>query len=1028
MEPTFRCADVALVRVPLGVRQAEEVAPDADAVPAFDDEWWENRFRRLAEDEALVEAVEHASPSLARVVSKVLRGEPVKSKVLRRATLALTKYHLRRNGRPTPFGLFAGVALARIGDHPSVRFGTEHRSVSRPDAGWLDTVLEPLRTDADVLANAVVVANAVHLVRDGRLVLPERYDERGERRLDTSVRFTPLVREVLRAAAEPIRWSRLLDQLRARFAVDQGTALEPVLRQLVAARFLITDTEPPPDCTDPLGHLLADRRRAAHPLFEELREVRRGLNEFDGSPAGQRQPIMSAVWKRMRSLCEAENLVQTDVRLDLDLTLPAELAREAERAAHTLALLGVAEGPRWLPGYHERFLERYGTERVVPVLELLDGDRGLGLPPEYLGQDLGPRGRPDDRPDRDLFLGELVMDHLKQGGDEILLSDADLERLSAAPEEARYPVSAELCTEVVAESWQDLCAGDFRLIVAEYFASPSAGATVSRFAHLFPAEQDALRRLATAAVSTHGAVAAQVAFRPRAPRSANVASIPQWLPVRIPLGHGPAARGTEDVRLRDLAVGGTVERLYLVDTATGDHVVPVLCSMVNPRTGHVPPTARFLLELGEQTLPRCQPWQWGSWANAPYRPRIRHGRTVLASASWLPSRAMVDAVRSPDDWRRQVHAWRERSGVARQVRLTTADNRVPVDLDDPLHVEVFRQELRKNPRLYLQEVPRQSGAGWLRGPRGGHANEVVFQLLGNRPSPEKPAQPVAAVRRTADLVHLPGGEWLYVKLYAKDDSVERMVREHLGRLLGEERAAGSAVDRWFFVRYADPDAHLRLRFHGKTEFLWSALLSRLHDWASGLREAGLLNRFELGSYEPEVERYGGEDLLTEAEQVFHADSELALALTPLPRSSDTAESIAALSALALLIRFAGVPELIGWLEAVLPVDERREISWDRREALAELITPDGLVRAEGSLFGQSQVRSTWERRDEVVREYAAALSRSGCGSVERHRIGMSLAHMHCNRLFGPDRAAERAVYALLHGALGLRVDRDRHGR
>ncbi|WP_323807000.1 lantibiotic dehydratase C-terminal domain-containing protein [Amycolatopsis methanolica] len=48
--------------------------------------------------------------------------------------------------------------------------------------------------------------------------------------------------------------------------------------------------------------------------------------------------------------------------------------------------------------------------------------------------------------------------------------------------------------------------------------------------------------------------------------------------------------------------------------------------------------------------------------------------------------------------------------------------------------------------------------------------------------------------------------------------------------------------------------------------------------------------------------------------------------------------------------------------------------------------------------------------------------------TRRGRVALSLAHMHCNRVFGIDRAREQEVYALVHGALTLRMDRGRHGR
>jgi hypothetical protein len=74
---------------------------------------------------------------------------------------------------------------------------------------------------------------------------------------------------------------------------------------------------------------------------------------------------------------------------------------------------------------------------------------------------------------------------------------------------------------------------------------------------------------------------------------------------------------------------------------------------------------------------------------------------------------MLDPQLPEDVWRRHVDVWRTRWDVPREVQLSAADNRIPVDLDDPLHVMVFRTELRRYPQLLVQEVPRPPGRwGW----------------------------------------------------------------------------------------------------------------------------------------------------------------------------------------------------------------------------------------------------------------------------------------------------------------------------
>jgi len=948
----FKCAGLALLRATVRPRATGPIPP----------------LEVLAADEALMEAVEAASPSLAHDVSRVVRGEAVKDKVRRRSSLALAKYHLRMGGRPTPFGLFAGVAPVRLGERPALRVGSGHRPVSRTDAGWLDHVVRRLRADPLVLPGTTLVANNVAVVRGDRLVLPERYEDAC--RLEASIRFTPLVRAVRELASTPVPWPDLLERLRLRF---RRTGFESVLRQLVEIGMLFTDLDPAPDCADPLGHVLR-RLPADHPMRRELRAVHADLRRADTATADRPERRRAAA-ARMRALHDADDVVQTDLRLDVEATLPLALGAEAARAAEVLWRLGNTSGPAWSDAYRKRFLERYGSDRLVPVLELLDDNRGIGQPDFAV-----KREKPGDR-----GIVELVLAAARSGDDEIELDDDVVDRL-AQDSPGRLPASMELCAEVLAPSWDALCAGEFRLVVGANLGSPMAGSTIARFAHLMPEHDGELTALVRDGAP---AGAAQVACRPRLTRAANVAAVPQRFPSRIPVGCGSSAADVDDLALDRLGVGATADELYLVNLDTGRRVVPVSGSMLNPRSGHIPPVARFLLELGEQDNPFCLPWRWDAMAIAPYLPRVRHGRTVLAAARWLPSREML----APSaDWAAAVRAWRERWNVPRRVQLADSDNRIPIDLDDPRCLEVFRAELRKTPRLVVQETLSHDD-GWL----GGHACEVVFQLIG----PGTAERPAPARRTRADELRLPGGDWLYAKLYANDAAQHQILQSHLHELV-------SGAEDWHFVRYADPDPHLRLRFAGKPDTLWTTVLPRLHGWANDLRRNGLLSRLVLDSYDPEVERYGGPDAIAAAERVFHADSLVALAMI-----DDAPDVLTALSVLDIVRHFGRAEEVLGWLADAVPLDLRRATPRGRREDLAAAI----------DATGRPSLGHAWTQRGEAIRAYLPTVPPERYG-----RVALSLAHMHCNRLFGIDRERESDIYALVHGGLALRLDRSRHGR
>jgi thiopeptide-type bacteriocin biosynthesis protein len=56
----------------------------------------------------------------------------------------------------------------------------------------------------------------------------------------------------------------------------------------------------------------------------------------------------------------------------------------------------------------------------------------------------------------------------------------------------------------------------------------------------------------------------------------------------------------------------------------------------------------------------------------------------------------------------------------------------------------------------------------------------------------------------------PGSQWLYLKAYTGTASADRILTDTVGPVIDGLLSTG-VVDHWFFLRYADPEHHLRLR-------------------------------------------------------------------------------------------------------------------------------------------------------------------------------------------------------------------------
>ncbi len=1037
MEPLFTAWPMFHLRVPLGrpYRLPESAADDID---------WRRVLTGLVADPELTEGVTLASTQLTTALQTVLDDPDAPAGLTRRSAQSLLRYAIRSTSRPTPFGLFAGTCFGQFDAASKLDLDGSKASHTRVDLAWLLALVEQWQTEPAVLARLSVTTNEAARQRGGRVVLetPSTYGQvaGSDGRTAVSIRSTRPVLAALAAAttAQPV--STLCEQLVAAFPAAGPDAVFGLIRSLVQQDLLITDLRPPMDGSDPLDHVrtrLAGLNTTAD-LVESLDEISRLIHKYDRTPLGTGAAILRQLKTAVTRLGATPTPLHVDTTVSATVALNRSVAEEAERAVTLLWRLSEPRlGMRPLREWHRRFLERYGIGRLVDVTEAIDDTIGLGAPGGYAWP-ISEAGEPDQvaptqaQIRRDVVLARLVHDAVAAGADEIVLSDADVADLEqVTPQVDRLPPSCELFLHLVSESPAAIDEGDFRLVVSQNPGSHRAGASLSRFAYTGPAEDfGALAAAVPSAVP--GGVPVDLTYATRGPRAANILNIPSFTGRRIAVAL-PDSGQSERIALADLAVGATLDELYLVNRRTGQVVEPVSTNMTSPVT-QAPNVARFLFELGLEGRRLWEPWSWGQLSVHPVLPRVRYGRTILCPTTWKLDGLREELSASGADRQSLVRAWQRRWSVPDQILAVSADQRLLFDLRRPALVELFAQEIERDARLMVQEPADASQAdGWF--DDGGVARPVELVIPFVRRADLAVTGPlIGSAELTAGLPNGPtrlisvAEEWLYVNLYGSRRGQDDLLRHQLRPLLTELE-----TDGWFFIRYSDDDGqHLRLRLHGRPEALRGSVLPQLTAAVRRWRAEALVGRLSLSDYDPEYERYGGVEAFTAATRFFQADSVFALAALDIIGSGCfDRPTVAAVSALTLVHDF-GPPGAIrdpaavdrpsrlsdGWWLSV--TGERRDLPAEYRKrqpewrALLNPLTDWAELRSRPG--GPELLAAAHERRAATV-TYANALRSLGnaCPTPARRLVG-SLLHMTCNRLLGGYPDLEALALGLARGA------------
>ncbi|MFH8766294.1 lantibiotic dehydratase [Streptomyces althioticus] len=974
-----RHGDVLVLRaaaLPVGARPDEW--PDVEC-PEGCRRW----LARVWADGSFTEALRAASSGLVAFVEQILDDHSVTPKRVRSATLSVAGYLLRATSRPTPFGLFAGVALAGVGP-VTADIGRAHRAVARPDTLWVDHVRRALQRRADVLPHLTIQVSTLAFQRGDAVGVP-----RSGGRLASAPLTRPLV-ALLKAAAAPTTGRCLLDVLAGMGGTaEQATRL---IGQALEDGYLTSDLVAPMTVVDPAGHMVRLLRPHADTLDAYTVRILDRLEETELAFAAHNRAPGPAQARRLRDQMDAamekiqaadcRNRISLDLRLDARVSVPRQVLDEVERAACALVRLTRAQGeaPAWAD-FQAQFWERYGAGVLVPVREAADLAAGVGLPADYpmSGWSLPPLTVLP----RDEQLAARAMRAAVSGAREIVLSEQDIDDLTGdAPDGPTVP-HVEIGFRVRAASEQAVSSGDF---VVDVRPAWTAGVLSGRFTAVLGAGLSDLYR--TLPAMTEGALRAQLSVMPDFPHAQNVSRVPALLPYVIPVGE---TRTPADclIDVDDLAVYSSGQALHLVSVSRRCIVEPhVLHPLALEK--QVSPLARFLAQLGRGFATAWTEFDWGPAAAAlPYLPRVRYSRTVLSPARWRLTAADLPAGPFNPAWHKALKQWADTWHCPARVQLQDDDRTMPLDLIEPLHARLIHQHLRRRPQAVLTEDVSDEDLGWL-----GHAHELTVPLATTRPPAPHPDLTHAPVVTNRDLAQPADSaqRWTQAKVFTHPIAMDQIITARLPRLLED-----LGTERAWFARYRSPREtdHLRIRVPTGTPDVQAATLRALSAWTRRLIADGLASQLILDGYRPETGRYGTGAAMAAAEDVFVADSLVTrYALTDLPALER--ETLCALNMIDIAEGFLGTHDGRTWM-AHTPVHGTGRLTITRQ-------TVDQVVTAQ-------PLRTATSRLDEARTRRRAALEayRTHMDDSRRAQILMSLLHMHHNRMAGPDRDSEAAA-------------------
>lgn len=866
-------------------------------------------LKHIFSNKAVQEAIFLASPSLYTTMQEWLEGKMKDAKKIEKLEISLAKYLLRMSYRCTPFGLFAGITHI---EKCNIDFSLCNVDEKQPEAqtkvyatfkqAKIYDTLRHTRLDMDYLCalsynltkNAEIREtlryfpnNTIYEIGENLRYAEYRIYKRSRNHFLVSIDNSIYVQKILEVAA-----SGAVPQQLAESIVDEEITFNDAIDfvyEMIDNQVLSSELEPHITGEEYFDRLLLK----SLPNLAVLNEINQTLRQIDKQPLGSAVSQYYEIAEKLKSLgtdFELGQLFQVDTKQNVSVELPQVVLDDLSSTIELLlATAQYKEHPN-LKKFKELFRERYETQEM-PLLQVLDNETGMGYPPQESHQadnspllngiGIGFMGQNQvnsyEWTSFQQFLVDKYINTIANKEKTIQINKAEIQRL-ALNRQSYSPATSLKCFASILAT-KDIEQDETKYqIYLKGVSGPSAATLLGRFCHLDNNLAENIKQaLVEEANSNPDAIFAEIVHINQG-RIGNISMRPQLRNYEIPILVQASTDTESTILLKDLMVSVKNNRIVLRSKTLNKEVIPRLSSAHNFGANALP-FYHFLCEMQFQNCITGYHWNWGVLANRDTLPRVIYeDKVILSKAKWVLKASEITPIANAkiEEQLPKLKELIAKRELPRFVILVEGDNELPIDTENELCLAVLLDFVKPNRQIILEENLFTTNNLIATNEKGGFTNEFVFPLQyvpEEQESLSKTKQTLSSIENlTSSEVtrnFAVGSSWLYLKIYCGVKTADKILTEVI-RPIAEKYLDSNEIEKWFFIRYTDPQHHIRLRFY-KENGNFGDILKELHQLLQPYLHTNLISTIQSDIYKREIERYGTVNI-ENSETLFCYDS------------------------------------------------------------------------------------------------------------------------------------------------------------
>lgn len=903
------------------------------------------------------------------------------------------KYWNRMCYRPTPFGLFSTTHAATWGDNTDT-------PVTLPSALEGEILLLPDFKLLTYLAGSVPIDKSDNLIyylnktiyetQNGYRYIFKARLPANEPAEVLSINKNTFINALMTFCNKGRTTTELLDFLHG-YTPDA----EDMLEELADQQIIYSELSP-----NISGEFFADKLRGYN-----SHGLNAALSLFTASGY---QPVKNVIedvsrllpLKELRELSFFKHNYYAVSKSGVQVKFPEEMQAHLLDAFYALNKLSVLPELQGLNTFKEKFKTRY-DQKSVPLLLALDPEYGLG----YIDLDADPNEseitdnlvfeQPDEQPVlKWTAVHKLLVNKLTQANQSITLTDAELQNIGTL--ETGIPPALQMVFRSVDDK-----------ILMEEAGGANGFYLYSRFSVNNPLLQQQCRQIAeTEQQLNPGVVFAEVSFIPEE-HAVNVNIRASFYDYEIPVQVQSVRNTDQVIDLNDLYLNIINNELVLFSKHLNKRVIPRFNSAYNfNRSANT--IIRFLGDLQFQGIRPNLTFNFQQLIpGLNFYPRIEYKNVILSPAQWVLTDFDRDLLIQDIG---TLLAKLKALNIPTVFAVVEHDNHLVFNQEHRADMELFFNVCQQNKKITLKETLLAKHQATTVNENGDEViNQLVTTLI-NQQEVYKNVLPPDPLPERSQRNFNPGQEWFYIKLYSHKNVATEFLATGLSTILNKLVKQKIAA-QWFFIRYKDPDSHLRIRIRSNQADIILEEFNRI------IKSAEFKDRFyhiTVENYTREIERY---KFINEAEAAFHASSALVLKYltAKIKNKTQLSDLQFAIVTCTALLRSMGINshDAAQFLNeiALFFLNEKGytkslKLQLDKKYR-AERQNIDDALAADMSYFKKELLALNI-----ATDLYFTKMKQSGYETMQEYYT--NILHMHFNRLFADDqRKKEGVIYYLL---------------